>query len=138
MPRTFQACEEIVAACVAKDGSITGEHGIGIEKRGYMPLMYSGAELAAMHDVKLVFDPEKLLNPGKVFPDKLPAPVSAVPVLPTSEPFAPATAQEAASGLAALTATRRPVWIGSARRRFPRGRGSPHHRKAARRGQVCA
>ena len=121
MARTFQACEEIVAACVAKDGSITGEHGIGIEKRGYMPLMYSGAELAAMHDVKLVFDPEKLLNPGKVFPDKLPAPVRAVPVLPTSEPFAPATAQEAASGLAALTAARRPVWIGSGGDDFPAG-----------------
>ena len=51
MARAFQATEEIVAACIARDGSITGEHGVGIEKRAFMPLMYSGAELAAMQDV---------------------------------------------------------------------------------------
>ena len=72
MRRTFLACEEIVALCVARDGSITGEHGVGIEKRAYMPMMYTGAELAAMHDVKQLFDPGNLLNPGKVLPDTLP------------------------------------------------------------------
>ncbi len=72
MERVFAATHEIVAICIAKDGSITGEHGVGIEKRQHMPAMYSAAELAAMRDVKLAFDPAGLLNPGKVLPDDLP------------------------------------------------------------------
>ncbi len=68
MERVFAASHEIVACAVKRDGSITGEHGVGIEKRDYMPLMYSAAELAAMLDVKAAFDPANLLNPGKIFP----------------------------------------------------------------------
>jgi glycolate oxidase subunit GlcD len=79
MARVFAATHEIVAICIAKDGSITGEHGVGIEKRQHMPAMYSGAELAAMRDVKLAFDPDEMLNPGKVLPDDLPEPVRAAP-----------------------------------------------------------
>ncbi len=63
-----RAGREIVDLGIRQDGSISGEHGIGIEKRQYMPLMFSDVELAAMWDVKQVFDPSGLLNPGKIFP----------------------------------------------------------------------
>jgi glycolate oxidase len=59
---------EIIKACVEMGGSLTGEHGIGLEKRDFMPLMYSDDDLEAMRKVKRVFDPEGLMNPGKIFP----------------------------------------------------------------------
>ena len=52
--------------CVSAGGSITGEHGVGIEKREFLPLMYNASELQAMRDVKEVFDPANILNPGKI------------------------------------------------------------------------
>ncbi len=54
--------------CIDLDGSITGEHGVGIEKRDFMPLMYGPQELGAMQELKEIFDPRHLLNPGKIFP----------------------------------------------------------------------
>lgn len=121
MERVFAACREIVALCVAEDGSITGEHGVGLEKRAYMPMMYSGAELAAMCEVKELFDPSYTLNPGKIFPDRLPAPAAVrVGALP-EETFAPRDAGEAAAGLAAASRAGRPVWIGGARPGESRG-----------------
>jgi len=59
---------EIIKACVEMGGSLTGEHGIGFEKREYMPLMFSEDDLEAMRKVKRVFDPDGLVNPGKIFP----------------------------------------------------------------------
>jgi D-lactate dehydrogenase (cytochrome) len=119
--RVFQACDEIVALCVARDGSITGEHGVGIEKRAYMPMMYSGAELAAMREIKELLDPHHLLNPGKIFPAELPASERMSPRLPDGfDPAAdapvlsPASAEEAAAALAALSAAGRSVRIGGA------------------------
>ncbi|MGC9520721.1 MAG: FAD-binding protein [Anaerolineae bacterium] len=53
---------------VAQGGTISGEHGIGIEKQEFMPLMYGDTELAAMHEIKEIFDPDELLNPDKIFP----------------------------------------------------------------------
>lgn len=113
MKRVFTACDEIIQLCVDRQGSITGEHGVGIEKRRYMPAMYSGAELAAMLDLKAIFDPNTLLNPGKVFPDTVPAVTYTTPVLPSDRTFAPRTAEEAAAGLAALAAQRQAVRISS-------------------------
>ena len=66
--RVHRAGREMVELAVGKEGSISGEHGIGIEKRQYMPLMFNDAELAALWDIKQTFDPNNLLNPGKVFP----------------------------------------------------------------------
>ncbi len=66
--RIMTAGKEIVQCCIEKDGSLTGEHGVGIEKREYMSMMHNSAELMAMWDVKLAFDPQNILNPGKVFP----------------------------------------------------------------------
>jgi len=69
MLRVFDAAGQILELCVAQGGSITGEHGVGIEKRNFMPLMFSRDELSAMQDIKEIFDPKGLLNPGKIFPE---------------------------------------------------------------------
>jgi len=63
------ASKEIMAVCVEAGGTITGEHGVGIDKRGYMTLVYGPDELAAMAAVRDVWNPDGLLNPGKVLPD---------------------------------------------------------------------
>jgi glycolate oxidase len=63
---------EIMKACIEMGGSLTGEHGIGLEKREFMPLMYSRDDLEAMRKVKNVFNPDGLLNPGKIFPTAKP------------------------------------------------------------------
>ncbi len=63
-----EAGYEIVSACVEAGGSLTGEHGIGMEKNCYMPLQFSDADLAAMRRIKDAWDPAGLMNPGKVFP----------------------------------------------------------------------
>ena len=49
-------------------GVLTGEHGVGVEKRDLMPLMFSETDLAQQQRVKCAFDGASLLNPGKVFP----------------------------------------------------------------------
>jgi glycolate oxidase subunit GlcD len=72
MQRVLEAGRETVEIAVRKNGSLSGEHGIGIEKRAFMPIMFNEAELSAMLDIKQVFDPQNLLNPGKIFPATLP------------------------------------------------------------------
>jgi glycolate oxidase len=59
---------EILRLCVAVGGVLTGEHGVGIEKRDLMPEMFSEADLAQQQRLKCAFDSACLLNPGKVFP----------------------------------------------------------------------
>ena len=59
---------EILRLCVRHGGVLTGEHGVGIEKRDLMNEMFSEADLNQQQRVKCAFDPEGLLNPGKVFP----------------------------------------------------------------------
>jgi glycolate oxidase len=54
--------------CVKVGGVLTGEHGVGIEKRDLMPEMFSETDLAVQQRVKCAFDEKGLLNPGKVFP----------------------------------------------------------------------
>ncbi len=66
--RVDQASGEIMAVCIAAGGTITGEHGIGLDKLRYMPLIFDGDALAAMRAVRLVFDPLERVNPGKVVP----------------------------------------------------------------------
>jgi glycolate dehydrogenase FAD-linked subunit len=66
--RVEQASAEIMAACIAAGGTITGEHGVGLDKLRYMPLVFDGDALAAMHGVRRVFDPGERVNPGKVVP----------------------------------------------------------------------
>ena len=59
----------ILQACVDAGGSLTGEHGIGLDKACHMPLMYSPDDLATMLRLRAAFDPDGLCNPGKAFPD---------------------------------------------------------------------
>ncbi len=66
--RVEEAAREIMELCVAVGGTITGEHGVGLEKREYMPLVFSPGELEVLRGVKRVFDPAGLCNPGKVLP----------------------------------------------------------------------
>jgi glycolate oxidase subunit GlcD len=66
--RVHDAMREIMAACVAAGGTITGEHGIGLDKLEYMDLIFSPDSLAAMCKLREVFDPERRANPGKVVP----------------------------------------------------------------------
>nr|WP_232050217.1 FAD-linked oxidase C-terminal domain-containing protein [Actinoplanes sp. OR16] len=58
----------ILDLCIEHGGSITGEHGVGVDKARYMPRMFSDADLETMHLVRCAFDPDNLANPGKVFP----------------------------------------------------------------------
>jgi FAD/FMN-containing dehydrogenase len=66
--RVHLACTEIMAACVAAGGSITGEHGVGSDKLEYMPWVFDADTLGAMRAVRRVFDPTERANPGKVVP----------------------------------------------------------------------
>lgn len=66
--RVKAACREIMAACVAVGGSITGEHGVGSDKIDYMPWIFDPETLGAMRAVRRAFDPAELANPGKVVP----------------------------------------------------------------------
>ncbi|OGU27195.1 MAG: glycolate oxidase subunit GlcD, partial [Gemmatimonadetes bacterium RIFCSPLOWO2_12_FULL_68_9] len=70
LARVEAASKEIMAVCVAAGGTITGEHGVGVDKRKYMSLIYGEVELEAMRQAKAVFDPAGLMNPGKVVPDR--------------------------------------------------------------------
>jgi glycolate oxidase len=67
--RVLAAGREILEACVALGGSITGEHGVGVEKIAQMPLLFGPDDLRAMVRLRAVFDPEGRANPHKIFPD---------------------------------------------------------------------
>jgi glycolate dehydrogenase FAD-linked subunit len=67
-PRAMALAEDILRLCVEAGGSITGEHGIGEEKKHFMPVMFSAADLDAMQRLREAFDPYELCNPTKMFP----------------------------------------------------------------------
>ena len=66
--RVLKAGREILEACVELGGSITGEHGVGMEKQNEMTLMFTPTELQVMRRIKLAHDPDDLCNPRKIFP----------------------------------------------------------------------
>ena len=66
--KVIKAGDEILLECIASGGSISGEHGIGIEKRTMMSHLYSPEDLDAMLKIRSVFNPKNLCNPGKIFP----------------------------------------------------------------------
>ncbi|MEN9646112.1 MAG: hypothetical protein RL238_2781 [Actinomycetota bacterium] len=68
MEHVHAAGEEIVRASVAAGGVLSGEHGIGLEKRDFMPMMFAPADLAAQAAMRAAFDPSGLANPFKVLP----------------------------------------------------------------------
>ncbi|MCL4370498.1 MAG: FAD-binding protein [Chloroflexi bacterium] len=68
--RVHKAGKEILELCVQMGGTLTGEHGIGIEKQDSMTLIFNDAELENMARVKRAFDPDNMLNPDKILPVK--------------------------------------------------------------------
>jgi len=72
VPGNLEAAHEVSGAildlCIDHGGSITGEHGVGVDKATKMPRMFTDDDLATMHLVRCAFDPAGLANPGKVFP----------------------------------------------------------------------
>jgi glycolate dehydrogenase FAD-linked subunit len=68
LDKVHDAARRILEICVQAGGSLTGEHGIGLEKQGVVPLQFTRDDVEAMERIKAVFDPDELSNPGKVFP----------------------------------------------------------------------
>lgn len=66
--RVHAALREIMEMCIAEGGTITGEHGVGLDKIGFMGALFSGDSLDAMCRLRSAFDPERRANPGKVVP----------------------------------------------------------------------
>ncbi|MDP9205264.1 MAG: FAD-binding protein [Gemmatimonadota bacterium] len=99
--RVHLAMTEIMRACIDAGGSITGEHGVGLDKMGYMESIFSETSLNAMCELRGVFDPDRRSNPGKVIPvhackewnavaslrseSREPRPLSAEPAHPSAQ-----------------------------------------------------
>lgn len=66
--RVIEAGNQLLHACVEMGGTVSGEHGIGYEKRDALPLVFSTHDLAAMARLRVCFDPHELFNPDKIFP----------------------------------------------------------------------
>jgi len=96
--RVRKAEHEVIELCVKMNGTITGEHGIGSEKREYMSSIYNDSELQAQKDIKDVFDPDNILNPNKLLPDfkyELRSVMAqSIPVI-----FAPSSVEEAENSI---------------------------------------
>jgi len=68
LEKAKEANEELLRACIALGGSVTGEHGMGLDKAKNLPMQYADADLNFMFRIRNVFDPERLMNPGKLLP----------------------------------------------------------------------
>ena len=66
--RVKEAGRELMETCVRAGGTITGEHGVGFDKRDFLPLVFSADDMEAMLSVRRAFDPDGLCNPGKIIP----------------------------------------------------------------------
>jgi glycolate oxidase len=66
--RALEANDEILQACIELGGTVTGEHGVGLDKADKLPLLFNEDDLEVMRAVRRVFDPHGLMNPQKVFP----------------------------------------------------------------------
>ena len=72
LQRALDGAAELMRECVALGGALSGEHGIGLEKKEFMPLVYTPDDLAAMRQARDAFAPHNRINPGKIFPDGQP------------------------------------------------------------------
>jgi glycolate oxidase len=68
LPRVTAAAREIIQFCIEVGGTLTGEHGVGMEKSELMPLTFSETDLELMREVRAVFNPDGRLNPDKILP----------------------------------------------------------------------
>ena len=69
LDQVMAAAAELMTECAALGGTLSGEHGIGLEKKEFMPLVYTDDDMAAMQRLRAAFAPRNRLNPGKIFPD---------------------------------------------------------------------
>ena len=69
LPKVMAAAGELMEYCVEVGGTLSGEHGIGLEKKEFMPLVFTEEDMAAMRLARDAFAPANRLNPGKIFPD---------------------------------------------------------------------
>jgi glycolate oxidase len=85
--RALEANEEILQACIELGGTVTGEHGVGLDKAEKLRLLFNEDDLGVMHAIRRVFDPRGLMNPQKVLPSgqHACAPVSAGASRPVPE-----------------------------------------------------
>ena len=67
LERAEKLAGEIIKLCIRYEGSITGEHGIGVEKREYLPLMFDEHEIELMRRIRRAIDPDEIANRGKMF-----------------------------------------------------------------------
>ncbi len=88
MQKAEAAGEDILKLCVEVGGCLTGEHGVGVEKRDLMSVQFTPGELGLQRAVKGAFDPGWLLNPAKVFPLEDNPAFSAPAPAPLSHPAA--------------------------------------------------
>jgi glycolate oxidase len=70
LDRVHEAHDEIIKLCIDAGGTITGEHGVGMEKCQYMPWLFAAPDLDRMRRVRDAFDPAGRFNPGKVLPSQ--------------------------------------------------------------------
>jgi glycolate oxidase len=68
LDRAEELAGEIIRMCIRYGGSVTGEHGIGIEKRQYLPQQFSELDVDVMHNIRVAIDPQEISNRGKMFP----------------------------------------------------------------------
>jgi len=68
LERAESLAARILKMCIAMGGSLTGEHGIGVEKRAYLPEMFDATTIENFHAIRHCFDPHEIANPGKMFP----------------------------------------------------------------------
>ena len=68
LERAEALAARILKMCIEMGGSLTGEHGIGVEKSAYLPDMFDESTIACFEDVRHAFDPDEIANPGKMFP----------------------------------------------------------------------
>ena len=76
LERAEEAAAEILRLCIAMGGSITGEHGVGLEKKAFLGEMFTAHDVEVMHAVRAAMDPLTIANPGKMFPDGSPPALS--------------------------------------------------------------
>ena len=76
LEKAEELAAEIIALCIKLGGSITGEHGVGVEKRSFLPVMFTEDDIDTMHSIRLQVDPLEISNRGKMFPgrENYPAP----------------------------------------------------------------
>jgi len=108
LKRVHEAGWEIMRACVALGGTISGEHGIGLEKMEAMRMVFTDDDIEAQRSLQEAFDPARILNPGKIFPD-------------TAQPFSSPVPSAFGRAEDALTSVERRL-AGEVREAFSAGR----------------